>query len=526
MTSSVEIAAALGPPLLRVVVAGENRPARDVFVAEPDDAAAGQPDDLVLGVGVSGAEEAVRLVERCVDAGASGVVLRSSSALLEPVTTSARRAGMTLVAAGDGIPWAHLVWLLRGVIDRSGVPGSGMPGSSDKGLPRGGHDDLFALADTVASIVGGPVTFEDSRSRVLAYSSGQGQTDTARVATIIGRRVPEEVAAHFRALGVFRRLARSSEPFLISEGPDGTLPRLVVPVRAGGEWLGSMWAVVSGPVDDATTGELRRAASVLALHLLRLRAQADLARRSATDLLRAALSQYSPERLIDQVLPGPGPWRVAALSAPESHDAGEQLQVWETVLRRHGWRGAALADVDGVVFAVVGERVPDGTKVGSWNWLQRLVAETENDDNRGWAAVAGSPVSASGLPHSRAEAAELLGLLRSGDVSGPALAVESAWDAVVVNRVVASVDLAVAGGPLPALLDHDVRHGTEYVPTLAAWLRHHGEPLRAARELQIHPNTLRYRMHRLQGVIDLDLNDPRRRLALQLQISSALRNQR
>jgi hypothetical protein len=518
VSSPIDIVAALGAPLLHVVVAGADRgDVRDVFLAEPHDAVPGERGDLVLGIGVPGTEDAGQLVRRWAETGAAAVIMRTAVATPAPVAEAAKESAITLVAAGDGVPWAHLVWLLRGVIDRS-LPPSGASSAAD--TSPGAYDDLFALADTVAAIIGAPVTFEDSGSRVLAYSSGQGETDTARVATIVGRRVPEDVAAHYRARGVFRRLVRSDEPFLVPAGPDGTLPRLVVPVRAGGEWLGSIWAVVDGPVDDATTAELRRAASVLALHLLRLRAQADIVRRSATELIRSALWQYSPERIIDQALPGAGPWRVVALNAPEIHESDEHLQVWETVLRRHGWRRAVLADLAGDVFAVVSAEGGDGP--GTWAWLQAVVREMD-DDGRGWMATAGTPATAAELPRSRVEAAELLGIARSGQVSDPAVSVESAWDSVVLHRVLGAVDLAVPGSPLRALLDHDAEHGTAYVPTLGAWLEHYGEPLRAAKALMIHPNTLRYRMRRLLNVADINLHDPRQRFALYLQVEAAQR---
>ena len=78
---------------------------------------------------------------------------------------------------------------------------------------------------------------------MLAYSSTQDVADPARVSTIVGRRVPDEVIAGLRGRGVFRRLARSDEPFFVPAGR-GLGARLVVPVRAGTEWLGSIWAVV------------------------------------------------------------------------------------------------------------------------------------------------------------------------------------------------------------------------------------------------------------------------------------------
>ncbi|WP_216843827.1 helix-turn-helix domain-containing protein [Phytoactinopolyspora alkaliphila] len=558
MTSANDIARAVGAPLLRTVVEGGVRAeTRDVFLAESHSSSAGEPGDLVLGVGMGGPDEAVDLVRRCAAAGASGLVIRLDLATHPDVMSAAGEAALPVIGAGEGISWAHLVWLLRGVIDRTAVPGPA--------VSQGVHNDMFALADTVAAVVDAPVTIEDNRSRVLAYSSGQGETDTARVATIVGRRVPEEVAAHFRALGVFRRLARSDEPFLVPEGPDGTRPRLVVPVRAGGEWLGSIWAVVDGPVGDTITADLRKAASVLALHLLRLRAQSDVARRSATELLRSALWQYVPEQAARLELPGSGPWRVVALRAPEAYaDTSERLQLWETLARRHGWPEARLADLEETVFAVV----DDGSSAGSWIWLRRLVTDAYEADGSGWAAAAGGPATLAELPRSRAEAVELLGLLAdaadphrgSPSVAGPVIQVENAWAALTVHRMAASLDTSLLGGPVQVLTAHDAAHHTDYVATLRMWLRHHGEPRRAARELLIHPNTLRYRMRRIHEVLQdaggvagargrpaagtdagsygtdagsygtdagsgsaadaMDLDDPDQRLALQMQIEA------
>ena len=80
--------------------------------------------------------------------------------------------------------------------------------------------------------------------------------------------------------------------------------------------------------------------------------------------------------------------------------------------------------------------------------------------------------------------------------------------------------VGTAGRPLPAILAHDADHGTEYSKTLATYLDHFGEPQRAALALHIHPNTLRYRMHRLADVTPIDLTSPQVRLALRLQLAA------
>ncbi|HXD53365.1 MAG TPA: helix-turn-helix domain-containing protein [Solirubrobacteraceae bacterium] len=52
--------------------------------------------------------------------------------------------------------------------------------------------------------------------------------------------------------------------------------------------------------------------------------------------------------------------------------------------------------------------------------------------------------------------------------------------------------------------------------TLLQWLRHRGSQAAVARELGIHPQTVRYRMARLRELIGTSLEDPDRRFALEL----------
>ncbi len=50
--------------------------------------------------------------------------------------------------------------------------------------------------------------------------------------------------------------------------------------------------------------------------------------------------------------------------------------------------------------------------------------------------------------------------------------------------------------------------------TLSAWLRAQGDLARAAAALEVHPNTVRYRMRRMSEVTLLRLDDPDQRLAM------------
>jgi hypothetical protein len=491
--------------LLRLVTPGRGGQVHDVVLAEPGEAA-GQPGEIVLGVGVPGPADAAALLERADAAGADGVVLKAPLTRDAEVVETARRLKPALIELQPDTSWTHVIWLVRGAIDRAYAPG-----------PSGGHDDLFSLADTAAEIAGAPVTVEDARSRVLAYSGRQDTTDPARVSTIVGRRVPPQVIAHLRACGVFRKLARSSEPIIVPAGPAEMLPRLVIPVRAGGEWLGSIWVVARTPIPQDRVRRLRDLASVLALHLLRLRAEAGVARRLSADHLRAALRDGA-------AVPTPSPWRAVVLGGGEPGDIRRRLDLWEAITHRFGWHRPLLADLDGALFAVLTDPPHPGREpeAGSMPWLRTVLTEVRTHDPALYAAAGGLAEAPADLPRSRAEAAELDGLVTSGRLSPGLVLLEDVWDAVIVERArkATGIDTGLLGGPLPALKTHDETHGTAFLPTLAAWLDHYGDTKGTAQALDVHPNTLRYRLRRMAEVTPVDVSSPRVRLALRLQLNA------
>src|SRR5205807_10135103 len=69
-------------------------------------------------------------------------------------------------------------------------------------------------------------------------------------------------------------------------------------------------------------------------------------------------------------------------------------------------------------------------------------------------------------------------------------------------------------GPLEA---SDAARRSEFVRTLDAFLRAGGNHMRAARDLNVHRNTLIYRLERIQELLGgVNLEDPEARLNLQL----------
>ncbi len=526
MVAVADVVAALGGGLLRTLVPAPGTTVTDVVIAEPRDRAADLAGDLVVGAGIADAAGAVDLVERAAAAGAAGVVLRRDAARARGVRAAARRSGIALLELDESASLVHVVGVIQGIVDRAAGPDSAL-------VDPGGEADLLALADAAAALVDGPVTIEDAQSRVVAYSTRQDVTDTARVSTVLGRRVPAPLVAHMRSRGVFRRLARSDEPFLVPPGPGQEMPRYVVPVRAGGEWLGSIWAVIDRPPPNDAVAELRRTASVVALHLLRNRALADLTRRLSAERLRTLLGGGAVDPAAASWLP-PGPWRAVALGptgpSPASGGVEGDLDVWESRFRRRGWRQPLLTDLGDLPYALLTTATEPGRApaAGTWPWLAALAAEADEPDRSsqaGWVAAGVVVVSPADLAASARSAAQVAGLRRDDQALGPAPTAEHQWATLTVSRAVgaltgAGVSTTALAGPVAVLADHDRRRHTAYLLSLAAWLDHPGEPTAAAKSLGVHVNTLRHRMVRMSEVAPLRLDDPTERLALRLQLAA------
>ncbi|MBC6467356.1 hypothetical protein [Actinomadura alba] len=88
---------------------------------------------------------------------------------------------MVLLGLIRGASWSWLAELIRSM-PADGCPGPAVPPELG-GIPAG---DLFAVANAVSMLLDAPVTIEDRRSRVMAFSGRQLKADEGRIETVDG----------------------------------------------------------------------------------------------------------------------------------------------------------------------------------------------------------------------------------------------------------------------------------------------------------------------------------------------------
>lgn len=498
----------MGPRILSFV----HRPAftdpvHDVVLFDPGARADVEHGELIIGAGAT-PETALDVIDRAASARACGIVLREGNAHQAVVLERARQSGIALIACPPEVPWAHLVVLIRRVLD----------GEFREPAASSGPDpeDLFAMADEAARIVGAPVTIEDSKSRLLAYSAGQEKADPTRLATIVGRRVPPRVLAHYRARGVFKKLIGSDCPFLIEDGPDGTMPRLVVPIHDRGQWLGAIWAALPQCSMPPNLDALAPILESLSSTLLRIQSHLEVERRQLKASLAALLS-HGPAHGTSAL--GDGPWRVVRVhdaqdrSDKQGMDADKLCSGLVLHARRAGWQTPLVAALDENVYVVANAI---GSEPGSWDWLKKLLLETSSMGNLNLLA-GGACRTPETIVGSRIEADEVADLVRGRPPAASAVTFEHEWARLYLARALRLMSEREVPGPVRELKQHDDEFGTDYVRTLETWLSYQTNLRRAARELHVHPNTIRHRMKRIAEIVEIDLEDPEQVLAIRLQ---------
>jgi hypothetical protein len=514
----------LQPAVLDVVAApqGLDVEVGDPVILDPALGADLAPAAIVLAVGVTGERTLAALLHQLGAQGAAAVVVKADISLDETVRDAAADSGVALLRVPTALAWGQLYALLLTAARTSAK----LPPAVTE-APLG---DLFALADAVATAVGGATTIEDSTSQVLAYSNLGHPIDAARQETILGRQVPSAWIQRLHESGVFRRLWQTDEVVQIADftaDDAGYLPRIAVAVRAGGEVLGSIW-VIEGDAPFGVEAEraLRDAADIAALHLLRHRAATDVDRQRRAELLVELLAGRSSGTTAPELLgvDPSHPSTVVAFDLGDSDEVGSVVGAQRladlVAVYCESYRRRAACVVDrSRVYALIPLEV-GGADDAATALAASVVERARHALRLPVRAGLGSVVTGvDAIATSRREADEVL----DATVQQPELevaSIDSVRPQVVLRRLVAlaRTDPFLTSGRVTALAEQDAARGTAWVATLQAYFDAFGDMGAAAARVNVHPNTFRYRLRRITEVFGLDLDDPDERLVAELQL--------
>jgi hypothetical protein len=395
-------------------------------------------------------------------------------------------------------------------------------------MEAGGSEDLFDVVDTIARLLGGSVVVEDVDFRVLAYSAVPGQpNDEGRRSAILNRRIAERWLQWLEESGIRERLVKSDELVRLDNPWATSLIRYIQPIRASDQLVGYLWLYFETELDaDAPRTILEFA------HLL----GPELARRSPT------LTENPGGHVLRQFLAGGlSASHAASILGVDEHSnivvIAVDVDVEATksdavIIQSRAVRALALYTQMHLASSLVGtvdqqiyllhaspRLKPDVAAI------MRAISKhlTRAVQTKVRAAAGGIHQGLAEAEISRNEADLTLRVLRTkNDWERDGLFASMRHD-IVLNEIVDVLRARpiLVRGLLDRLITHDRQYNTDYVTTLRVYINSFGDMRAAAQSLNLHPNSLRYRVKRLTEIGGLDLDDPKLRLALQLLLEMA-----
>ncbi|MGK2881776.1 MAG: PucR family transcriptional regulator [Mycobacterium sp.] len=437
----------------------------------------------------------------------------------EPSDDVVRRAanqGVAVVAVEPRARWERTFRLVNHVLEHHG----------DRTDPESASGtDLFGLAQSIADRTRGMVSIEDAQSHVLAYSASGDEADELRRLSILGRAGPAEYLQWLGQWGVFDALRAGAEVVRVDARPElGLRPRMAIGIhtpsvgrRHAPGFAGTIWVQQGARAFADDADDVLRGASVLAARIMsRLAATPSSHLRRVQELLGLSDGDVDVTSIAREVgIPAGGRAAVIGFETATPHQRLDDV----LALSASAFHAdAQVAGQDARVYVVL----PRTSKVSAiTSWVRGTIATLRAELDLDLRAVIAAPLPGlAGVATARIEVDRVLdSAARHPSAIGAVTSLAEARTTVALDEIVTWIggNQRLVDPRIAQLRDHD----PVLVDTLRAYLDSFGDVAAAAQWLHVHPNTVRYRVRRIEQVMTTTLADPDMRLLLSLSLRAA-----
>jgi DNA-binding PucR family transcriptional regulator len=419
----------------------------------------------------------------------------------------ATKAGAAVVAVEPRARWERLYRLVTHVLEHHG----------DRDDPRfASGTDLFGLAQSIADRTHGMISIEDAQSHVLAYSASNDEADELRRLSILGRAGPPEHLEWISQWGIFDALRAHRDVVRVAERPElGLQPRLAVGIhrdvdrRRTPGFLGTIWLQQgSRPLADDVENVLRGAAVLAARIMTRLAATPTTHMLRVQELLGIGSEDADVTAIArDLGIVSDGRAALIGFRCTDGATPTDAIALSASAFRRDA-HTAAVGDTAYVLFPQTGAP----SSVGSW--VRGTVAALDRELGVDLHAVVAGPLD--GLAAAAAARVDVDRVFDSASRHPGAIRAVTSTDeartTVLLDEIVKRIGDELVDPRVQWLREHE----PVLADTLQAYLDSLGDIACAAQYLHVHPNTVRYRVRRIEKLLGTSLGDPDDRLVLAL----------
>ncbi|MEH7439564.1 helix-turn-helix domain-containing protein [Neobacillus drentensis] len=394
-------------------------------------------------------------------------------------------------------------------------------------------ESLDEFADIISQVLKCPITIEDANHRLLAYSTHDERTDPARISTIIGRRVPEKVINQLWKEGTIPALLKTDDPIRVKSMNDiGLGDRVAISIWKQNEVLGFIWAI---EIDKTLTEEdftlLKKAADAVKNKLLQLQTRKNKKEEHSQEFFWKLLTGHLKEKeeIIQhfqtlQITP-PASFAVFVFQFQQNITTKEEHEI--SYLLKTAQRMKILLntiDCNQLILLVQASHIE--------NPLQELDHFAENfllkmNDRYGMKNI--HPVYSSiyddfqKIGKAYKEALVVLSIKEKFPIetkeifSYQRLGIYQLFEMILENRK----NEAYENYALKRIQEYDQKHKSNLIETLEVFLNKDSNINDAAKELNVHANTLNYRLKRITEIGEVNFKDTNQKIMLFLDLKLA-----
>jgi DNA-binding PucR family transcriptional regulator len=389
---------------------------------------------------------------------------------------------------------------------------------------------LEDVADRICEVLQCPITIEDVNHRLLAYSTHDDCTDPARISTIIGRRVPEKVINSLWKDGTIPKLLSTEEPVRVKQIDEvGLGNRIAISIWKNNEVLGFIWAIeIEKHLQDKELLLLKKAAQAVKNKMLNLQVGKTKKEERNQEFFWKLLTGHISkdieigEGFSELNLHLPSPFSVVVFKFPqELNDTAEKkisylLQTTQQV-------NIALYTIDFdeliILLSPKNEMSPlTDIRQFTFSTIRQLNERFSiKDVSASIGGIFNEPIF---IEKSYKEAAAVLSIKKRFPIetselnSFEELGIYQYLDILFEQRK----HNGFMNYSLQKLKEYDMNHHTNLVQTLEVFLDYDSHVHDASKALNIHVNTLNYRLKRISEIAELNMKNLNQKLTIYLDL--------
>jgi len=382
-------------------------------------------------------------------------------------------------------------------------------------------EDIHKATELISSKLGNPVIIENKNFELISYSSSSNKFDQTQLKTILTKKCPVFIIDRLKKEGIVHRLEKHSDPIRVQAMEElGFHQRVVIAAKYLGNTMGYIWVQESSRLlENEELAFLEEISSHLGNLINDMYAKVNIKKDRKEEVLWHLLQhEYGSESqlrhdasLVKLTLPERFTVAVYSIASSQYKSMLDQLEklVQESSFNTNIY---SLRTEYQVILVLYGKAdTPSSSLELARDLVEKVKEQTGEEEFYNFLIGIGKEYTTLyQMRKSFLEASEVIetaNFISPRPESMPREFAQLGIYRYLPTLYEKNTSKDYYSDDLLVLIKNDVKKQTDLLKTLEVYLANDGKGKQTANELFIHPNTLNYRIKKIQELTTIDFND-------------------